>query len=180
MNPANILALTTRWASYLVPLATTFAVTLLAVLPVPIPYYNVAAPSLTLIAVYYWMVFRPDLMPVLGLFVVGIVNDALAGTPLGVSSFIFLVAHVAIVNQRRFLVGQPFWMLWSGFALIAPLAALFQWATLSLLREAPLAPLATIAGGLLTILVFPLVAYVLVRMQRTLLGMPPGGWVADA
>lgn len=180
MNPATLAALATRWASHLVPLATSFVVALVAVLPIPIPYYSVAAPSLTLVAVYYWMVFRPDLMPALGLFALGIVVDALAGAPLGVSSLVYLVVQVAILNQRRFLIGQPFWLLWSGFALLAPPAILFQWLVLSLLREALLAPLATVASGLLTILLFPLVAYVLVRLQRSLLGMPPGRWAADA
>jgi rod shape-determining protein MreD len=180
MSPTTFGVLATRWASYLVPLTTTFAVTLLAVLPLPIPYYNFAAPSLTLIAIYYWTVFRPDLMPMLVLFGIGIVNDALSGAPLGVSSLVFLVLQVAVLSQRRYLIGQPFWMLWSGFALIVPPAALFQWLVLSVLRGQPLAPLATVAGSLLTIAVFPLVANILVRMQRALLGAPPGGWAADA
>jgi rod shape-determining protein MreD len=180
MNPTVLAAQATRWACYLVPLASAFASTLFGVLPLPIPYYGVVAPSLPLIAVYYWMVFRPDLMPTLGLFALGIVQDALAGAPLGVTPLIYLAVQVAIVNQRRFLVGQPFWMLWSGFALLVPPAALFEWSALSLLREAPLPPLATIAGSALTVLLFPLVAYVLVRLQRSLLGMPPGGWIADA
>ena len=139
MSPTTFGVLATRWASYLVPLTTTFAVTLFAVLPLPIPYYNFAAPSLTLIAIYYWTVFRPDLMPMLVLFGIGIVNDALSGAPLGVSSLVFLVLQVAVHGQRRYLVGQPFWMLWSGFALIVPLAALFQWIVLSVLRGQPLA-----------------------------------------
>lgn len=180
MNPESAITLISRWASYLVPLTSCFVVALFAVLPMPIPYYSGAAPALTLIAVYYWMVYRPDLMPALGLFALGIVNDALAGTPLGVSSLIYLVAQVAIVNQRRFLIGQPFWILWSGFALIAPLALLFQWTAISVLREALLAPLATVASGMLTILMFPLVAYLLVRLQRGLLGAPPEGWTVDA
>ena len=180
MNAALLTGQASRWASYLVPLATTFALTLFGVLPLPIPYYGVVAPSLTLIAVYYWMVFRPDLMPSLGLFAIGIVNDALAGAPLGVSPLIYLVIQVAIVSQRRFLVGQPFWMLWSGFALLVPPATLFEWSALSLLREAPLPPLSAMTAALLTILLFPLLAYVLVRLQRALLGVPPGGWVTDA
>jgi len=180
MNLETAFAQTTRWVSYLVPMTSCFVIALFAVLPLPIPYYSGAAPALTLIAVYYWMVFRPDLMPTLALFALGIVNDALAGTPLGVSSLIYLIGQVAILNQRRFLIGQPFWILWSGFALIAPLAVLIEWIAISALREAPLAPLATVASGILTILLFPLVAYVLVRMQRSLLGAPPQGWAADA
>lgn len=180
MNFEAAFSQTTRWASYIVPMATCFAIALFAVLPLPIPYYSGVAPALTLIAVYYWMVFRPDLMPMLGLFALGIVNDALAGSPLGVSSLIYLIGQVAILNQRRFLVGQSFWILWSGFALIAPIAMLFQWIAISILREAPLAPLATVASGVLTILLFPLVAYILVRMQRSLLGAPPQGWATDA
>jgi rod shape-determining protein MreD len=180
MSPATFGAQASRWASYLVPLATTFAVTLVAVLPLPIPYYNLAAPSLTLIAVYYWMVFRPDLMPMVGLFAIGIVNDALAGAPLGVSSLIYVLAHAVIVSQRRYIVGQTFWMLWCGFALLAPAARLIEWTAMSLLRGAPLAPLATLSGSFLTVLAFPLVAAVLVRTQRALLGSSQGVWKADA
>ena len=180
MNPATLVSQATRWASYLVPLATTFIIALVAVLPFPIPYYGLAAPSLTLIAVYYWMVFRPDLMPTIGLFAIGLVNDALAGAPLGLSSLIYLLAQTVILNQRRFLVGQSFWILWCGFALLAPSALLLNWLAVSLLREAPLAPLPTVAGSLLTVLIFPLLAWLLVRTQRILLGAPEDDWNADA
>jgi rod shape-determining protein MreD len=180
MNPTTFAGHATRWASYLVPLGTTFAITLIAVLPLPIPYYSFAAPSLTLIAIYYWMVFRPDLMPTFGVFVLGVVADALAGAPLGVSSLVYMLAQLLVLNQRRVLVGQPFWILWCGFALLAPLARLLEWVALSLLREAPLAPLASVSGMALTVLMFPLVTYVLVRVQRALLGAPPGDWDDDA
>lgn len=180
MNAATFPSQATRWASFLVPLATTFIVTLLGVLPLPVPYYGLAAPSLTLIAIYYWTVFRPDLMPTLGLFVLGIVNDALAGAPLGVSAFVYLLVQLVILTQRRYLIGQPFWLLWGAFALLMPSAQLLHWGALSLLREAPLAPLATLSGSVLTVLAFPLLVWLLVRVQRGLLGSPHGTWSADA
>ncbi len=170
MSPATFASQTTRWASYLVPLATTFIVTLVAVLPLPIPYYAITAPSLTLIAVFYWMVFRPDLMPTVGLFAIGIVNDALSGAPLGLSSLIYLITYMVILSQRRFIVGQSFLILWCAFGLLAPAVLLLNWVVLSLMREAVLSPLAALSGIALTVLAFPLLAWPLVRVQRILLG----------
>ena len=63
------------------PLGLTFVIVLLSVVPLPVPEYAVLAPSFALMAVYYWTVHRPDLMRPWSVFVIGVLDDVLSGTP---------------------------------------------------------------------------------------------------
>ncbi|MFQ5974593.1 MAG: rod shape-determining protein MreD, partial [Alphaproteobacteria bacterium] len=79
-----------QWARSLVPITITALLILMAALPLPLPFYGVAAPWLPLMGVYYWAILRPDLMPRSAVFAIGLFQDALMGTPLGLSAVIYL------------------------------------------------------------------------------------------
>lgn len=153
-----------------VPALTTIFLVLLAQLPFPLAFYPDVAPALPLMAVYYWVVFRPDLMPRVLVFAVGIFHDALIGAPFGLMALILLLVHTFVLNQRRFLVGKPFWVFWSGFAIVVPVAALLNWILASALRGAPMPTDVVLVSVALTIAMFPLVAWALLRSQRWLVG----------
>jgi rod shape-determining protein MreD len=153
-----------------VPALTTLFLLLLAQLPLPLPFYPDIAPVLPLMAVYYWVVFRPDLMPRLLVFAVGIVHDALAGAPFGLTAAILLLTHGFVLSQRRFLVGKPFWIFWSGFAIVVPVSALLSWILASVLRGAFLPTDVVFVGIFMTVVTFPAVAWLLLRSQRWLVG----------
>ncbi len=51
-----------HFARGLLPLICTLSVVLLSALPLRLPMAAMVAPSLTLIAVYYWTIYRPDLL----------------------------------------------------------------------------------------------------------------------
>lgn len=168
MTPASIVVRLGRWARNLLPIAITIALVLIGVARLQIPHYAVIAPSLPLMAVYYWTVFRPDLMPRLAVFGIGLLQDALAGLPLGVNALVLLLLHAVVISQRRFLIGKPFWVFWWGFLLVAPAAAGLTWAIMSILRGALIAPGAAVFHLLLTIVAFPILCWVLLRAQRVL------------
>jgi len=143
---------------------------LVSVTPMPIPYSVAIAPSLPLIAVYYWVVLRPELMPRAAVFAIGLIHDALTGVPLGVNALLLLLAHAILMSQRRYLVGKSFWLFWLGFVILAPAAAALNWVLMSILRGALVAPEATLFNLLMTIAVFPLLAWILFHTQRVLVG----------
>ncbi len=109
-----------HWARSLIPVTLSLLLVLVAILPLPVPYYSVVAPALPLMAVYYWSVYRPDLMPHVAVFIIGLLVDIFAGTPIGVNALVLLLVQVVVAAQRRLLVGKSFWMLWLGFLLVAP------------------------------------------------------------
>lgn len=72
-------------------------------------------PALFLIPVYYWLVFRPDLLPLWSLFGIGIVYDTLMGSELGVSSLFLILSALAVYFIRPFLNPQNFFLIWGSF-----------------------------------------------------------------
>lgn len=80
-----------------------------------------------LMALYYWSIFRPTMIPGWLAFAIGIVLDLLSGLPVGINASIFVVLQWVVSDQRRFLMGQPFIMIWSGFGLVAAISSFLQW-----------------------------------------------------
>ena len=62
MNP-SLMSQLDEFARGLVPLGITFTLVLFETMPLPFPGSATVAPALSLIALYYWAVYRPDLMP---------------------------------------------------------------------------------------------------------------------
>ncbi len=91
-----------------------------------------ASVPLTLIAIYYWSIYRPTLLPEWLMFVVGIMLDLLSGMPVGINAFIFIVLRWSISRQRLFLTAQPFVMVWCGFLLANISYGLMSWALFGL------------------------------------------------
>lgn len=171
MNALSIFGLIRRWLRNLVPVATTFAFVLVGQLSLPIPLLSDVAPAFALISLYYWAVFRPDLMPYVAVFGLGIVQDAVAGAPLGMYALVYLLVQALVLNQRRFIVGKPFWVFWSAFALIAPVAAIAAWLLASVSRGTFLPPATAFVALVMTVVLFPAVAWLLVHTQRRFIGM---------
>ncbi|MBO6784346.1 MAG: rod shape-determining protein MreD [Alphaproteobacteria bacterium] len=170
MSEGGIGAGVAAFGRRIVPGFTLVLLVFLTHLHVPIPHFSDIAPALPLMGIYYWVVFRPDLMPRVLVFAVGLFQDALIGAPFGLTALVYLVAHSFVLSQRRYIVGKPFWIFWAGFAIVAPAAGALTWMLASALRGAVLPGDVVLASVVLTVFVFPLVAWLLLRMQRWLVG----------
>ena len=89
-----------RFARDLTPFALTFVLLVINAVPMQIPGFAQVAPLLPMIGIYFWAVYRPDLMPAAAVFLIGILHDFLSGLPVGVSALTFpcafsLSTHVA-------------------------------------------------------------------------------------
>ncbi|HBR68632.1 MAG TPA: rod shape-determining protein MreD [Rhodospirillaceae bacterium] len=117
---------------------------------------GVKAPLL-LMAVFYWSIFRPTIVPGWLVFLAGIVLDILSGLPMGMNALVFVAVTWIVGDQRRFLMGQPFTMVWSGFCMVSVASGLVQWFLYGLihLQWTPLYPV--IASAVLGIMLFPFV-----------------------
>src|SRR5215472_5520395 len=92
----------------LLPIATTLLAAVTSIQPVHVPGYAALTPIFTLMAVYHWTIYRPDLLPPLALFLVGITQDLLAGAPPGVTALVLLLTRAVVLRYRRHLVGRLF------------------------------------------------------------------------
>jgi len=152
------------------PIATTVAAALLSIEPLHIGDYTALAPALTLMAAYHWTIYRPDLLPPLSLFLIGIIQDLLSGELPGITAVMLLLARAIVLANRHNFVDRRFAFIWAGFAALACGAMLFLWALHSLLAGHVLELREPVFRGVLTISIFPIASFLLGRSQRALIG----------
>ena len=156
-------------ARRLVPFLMTVALIILAQVPMHLPSAVPIAPGFALIAVYFWALHQPNLIPAPIVFVFGLLQDALTGVPIGLNAFVLLVVYGLVVSQRRYFFGKSFAVLWWGFATLSIVIGLLQWATVSLLTGQVLSAVPLLVEYLTTVALYPVVAYVLVLTHRNIL-----------
>ena len=142
---------------------------LLNLTALPIPYAGLIKPHLVLMAVYYWSIFRPTLVPTWLCFVVGLLLDILSGMPTGLQAFILVLAQSLVRDQRKFLMAQPYISLWAIFGAVAAMAAGVQWLLFGLANEMQWPSLVPVgASVLVTLGLFPLVTMALIATHKFL------------
>jgi rod shape-determining protein MreD len=157
-------------AARLLPIATVVLAAIVAVLPLRFPGYADLTPAFVLMAVYHWSIYRPDLLPPSGLFLVGLAQDLLTGATVGAGALILLLARSAVLRYRRYFLNRSFPFVWSGFALLAAAAILGLWALNCLLELTPLDPHPSVFRTALSIAIFPVASFLLGRTQRAVMG----------
>lgn len=156
-------------ARAIVPFVLTLLLLLLSLLPFNIPAYAPVVPSLAMPAIYYWVVFRPDLMPLWATFLIGLVQDLLTGVPLGTGIMMLLILHLAVMGQRRIFTNASFAMLWVIFALLAALVFALGWILAAVLLPMTPSQEPVILQYALTVASYPCLAWLLGRAQQLFL-----------
>ena len=151
-----------------VPQVLLLFLLLLSFVSLPLPHVGVTRPYLVLMAVYYWSVYRPTLVPPVLCFVVGIVMDIISGGPLGLNALVLVIVQWIVRGQRRFLMGQPYTTTWAVFAVIVLISAVAQWGLYGLAQmQWPL--FMPVAGSIfLSLLLFPFITLLFVIIHRIL------------
>ncbi len=112
----------------------------------------------TLSSIYYWAIYNPKLIPIPLLFTLGLLKDLLTGMPfIGLSAFLFILVAMMTKQQRVFLSGQSFFMIWAGYILVTFLSCFIFWIFLciKLVEFAPFFPY--LIEGAMMILSFPII-----------------------
>jgi rod shape-determining protein MreD len=156
-------------ARNLLPFALGLAAVLIGTTPLYLPGYGAVAPDLALMVVFYWAIYRPDLFPAAVAFAVGLVQDALMGTPMGLNALVLVAAYGAIVTQRKFFQNKSFLVVWWAFSLVGLCAALMSWALMSVLAVRLVDPLPALFAGLVTVGLYPFAGWLNARMHHAAL-----------
>lgn len=151
-------------------LTTGIMAVLLVLSAFPFPFLGLGEirPAFMLMAVYYWAVFRPQMLPPAGAFAAGFALDLVCAYPLGLNALLFVVVQWIVKSQRKFLLGQNFMVIWASFALVAFIAGILQWMVFSLFEFHFMSIKPVLIGSLMTAVVFPLIVMPLFRINKRL------------
>ena len=156
-------------ARSLAPFALTVLLIVFGMVPLGVPNFAPIMPALGVIAVFFWLVYRPDLMPAWAVFLIGLVQDLLGGGALGVGVFVLLVVYAALAGQRRYLAQANFFLVWLAFLPVAAGAFVLTWLFNSLIVDALLAPGPAALQYLSTVAFYPGIAWLFLQAQRAFL-----------
>ncbi len=105
-------------------------------------------------------------------FFIGVFLDLLAGFPVGLHAILFLIVQWAVRDQRIFLMGQPYIMVWLGFGLICVGYSLIK-ALFFLAYIGGLPSLAMLMSSIsLSVVLFPLVTLLFILAHKILPAAP--------
>ncbi|MDX1738908.1 MAG: rod shape-determining protein MreD, partial [Alphaproteobacteria bacterium] len=154
------------------PLLITIIAIFLGIIPLHLDNAEAIKPMFVLACVYYWTIYRPDLFPLLLVFVLGVFQDLLQDAPVGISSFVYLIISFLVGTQRRFFHGKTFGIVWWGFMICAVLAVMLSWLVFCMIAQSLLSPEPFVFRYLMSIAGFPIAFVVLVLSHKLI---PPRG-----
>jgi rod shape-determining protein MreD len=158
-----------RFARNLLPAFLSVILVLLSAVPFYIPGYGPVAANWALMAVFYWAVYRPELMPNLLAFALGLFLDILVGAPPGMNALVLVLVRAVVMTQARIFRDISFPVLWCGFALVALAAALLKWALSSALNLTLLTADPVLFQAAMTVALFPFLVWLQARIHHVVL-----------
>jgi rod shape-determining protein MreD len=117
-----------------IPMLSIIFLLLLALIPIRLPSAWSPGGLLPLLGLFYWLLVQPRLMKLWVVFCLGLLCDLALDMPLGCYSLAFVVLHTVLMTQRRFLIGQGFWLIWPAFAVCVCCVYTFVFMTYSLVN----------------------------------------------
>lgn len=83
--------------------------------------------SIAWMTIFYWSVFRVDLVPVSLLLAMGLIYDSFCSYYLGLEAFLYLVLMTIVNSDRRFLLRKDFVYLWQSISSLMFVGFLGKW-----------------------------------------------------
>lgn len=150
------------------PTLSTLLLMLISELPFGLPSQAALLPSVALIGVWFWSLFRPTSLPPPAVFLIGLLLDLRGYLPLGVGVLTMLTAHGIALRWRRFLMEQGFAMVWIAFVPIAVGAAAMIWLLTALLTFRLLSPMPAVFEAVIATALYPVLAIPFARAHATI------------
>ena len=153
-----------------VPFGVTLTLMLFAMTPTHIPGLSQVTPMFALMAVYFWSIYRPDLLGYGATFGIGVLEDLLSGTPLGSGALILLLCQRVVFHQQKFFNNKPFGIVWLAFGVVAAGAVLLRWICVGLVASSGFTPFGQMSTSyLMTVAMYPVVGWLLAKAHMKLL-----------
>ncbi|MFA5120778.1 rod shape-determining protein MreD [Zavarzinia sp.] len=152
----------------LVPPLVGLACVLLSVAPSGINGIDAAGPALTLMLVYFWTIFQPELLPPPAVFLIGLLQDTLSGAPIGLGTLILLAVQRFVASERRVFTARTFSIAWFGFAVVALIATAGGWLLGSIHATRLIEFQPFVMQALFSIALYPVVSWLFGQIVRSL------------
>ncbi len=158
-----------RGARHAAPALTTLLIMLISMVPLRLQDFGTITPVVALMGIFYWSVYRPDLMGPITATLLGFMQDVLSGAPLGLNAFVCLIVQSSVASQRQLFQAHGFFILWWGYMLTVILAGFTCWALFAILHFdlVPFQPVLFQAG--VSIALFPPFAWLMGRVHHAFL-----------
>ena len=152
----------------LVPILIAIFVMLLEKTPTILLFDVVPNPSLLLIVVFFWTDFGETRLSLFVLFCIGLLEDVLSGTPLGLWAFVFLLIYFFMRTRSAPLITKDFFLAYIIFAIVTLVAYILVFWGISL--HAYNTPILSvlIVPYIITLTVFPFCVRVLMKIENWL------------
>lgn len=157
---------------HFLPTVSIIIATFLSVVIIPVPNIGSITPQLGLMTIFVWALYRPDLLRPSAVFFLGLLNDCLQGTPLGITAIVWLGVYQLVVSLRRLLAGFAFQAMWIGFAITSVAYAFVIWILMLAFGTGSASLLPILVQSVISIALFPLPSYLLLLLHRFILGQP--------
>lgn len=151
------------------PVAVTFVLVLAALMHLPIPGFAELAPMLPVMAVYYWSLHRPELLPFWAIFLIGLVVDTLTGGTLGFNALMLLLVSAFMRPQRRYLVERGLAAHWIVFMIVVALFEFLRWLLMAVIAQTFLSMGDPALRVLLAVALYPCLSWFLLRVDHVVL-----------
>ena len=148
-----------------IPMMLTLVLALLSVVPIGVSGFAAVTPALSVIAFFFWSIYKPSSMPPWAVFLVGVFQDLMSGTPLGLTSLVLLGVHLVAASQRKAFVAKPFYVGWIGFIPVSAVATVAGWVLACLYFTTLLDPRHFVVSYLLTVAIYPAAAWFFGQFQ---------------
>ena len=154
---------------YLIPGSTLVAMIFISAINFEVPGLKYVFPQLGLMAIFYWGIYWPRLMPYWLVLIVGFLQDTLYGLPLGTMPLSYLLTLGTLVVFRRYFVNATFVALWCAFGVALFLHMLLIAGCLQYYYGTFAVPPTALWQWLLSVLVYPAAQAVLYWLHSTFL-----------
>lgn len=147
-----------------------FLIALFCVMVYAAPFHigdlTIPMPVLPLMAIYFWTMRNPRLMPPIAIFLIGLFQDFVTGGPVGLWALAYLLSTAIMATQREIFIGRGRTSLWVGFMLAILITTVLVWVIARLSLGA--APFAARLGMemLITLIFYPAVGRIFSLVHR--------------
>ncbi|MCP4395215.1 MAG: rod shape-determining protein MreD [Alphaproteobacteria bacterium] len=153
-----------------IPILVSFIFVIISVIPSRIDGFDEIKPVLSIITVFFWTIYRPDIFGIFSAFLVGLFEDVIGAGSLGINALVFMVMHQIIDSRRRFFIGSSFPVLWSKFAAVTAVAFVMKYilfaATTGMLAPMPMFIFSYITTGACYLLVGMICVYARIFLEE--------------
>ncbi len=122
------------WFWSTLPACITIFLTVFFLSSKHIPGLGHVMPLLPTVPIFYWGMSHAREMPYWFVFMIGMVMDAVMGTPMGLTSLVYMAFMLLLHAQRKYIHREGFVVKWGYFALLLGATGSLNWFGLALFR----------------------------------------------